>query len=154
MKQEMRGAPMPSAALQDSFIITDPKKRSHRYVGDCAVLAVSIVQGWSYEATGRLMAPFMSDGTHEIGITGGDLTRVLGRFGFKPVRFHFPVSLLELWNTGFFEIQKIARRVAVVCTKAGPGSHTLAFIHGRFYGDFLPETHDVQCVFLKPQKDV
>lgn len=95
MRKHLRGAPPPSAALQDSFVITNPRIRSHGYVGDCAVLAVSIVQGWSYEATGRLMAPFLydNDGSYEIGVTGGDLTRVLGRFGFKPVRFHFPVSL-------------------------------------------------------------
>ena len=92
-----------------------------------------------------------ADGT---AFCGGDLTCVLGRFGFKPVRFHFPVSLFELWNTGFFEIQKVARRVAVVCTKSGRGGHTLAFVHERFYGDYLIETEDVRCVFLKPQKDV
>ena len=147
----LRDAPVPEQSIQNAFVLTNPRIRSHGEVGDCTVLALSIVQGWNYCETGRLLDPFFvrSEGGSR-GILGGDLTRLLKPFGFHPVKFLFPITLSELWNAGFFEIQKLARRTALICTRSGRGAHTMAFIHGRFYGDYLPEREDVRCVFLKP----
>ena len=133
MRKHLRSAPTPSAALQDSFVLTNPKIRSHGYVGDCAVLAVAIVQGWSYEATGRLMAPFLygENRNYEIGVPGGDLTRVLGRFGFKPVRFISRSRFLSCGTQAFLRYRKLLGGLQWFVRKAvAVGRHRRLFMDG------------------------
>lgn len=154
MQKHLRDVPKPTVPLNESFVLTNPRKRSHGDLGDCCVLSVAIVMGWNYEATGRLMSPFFDE--HKPGIFGiraGDFERVLKRLGFHPVWFDFPISLADLWDTGFWELQKSLRRVGIVAVKTSRGAHNLGFIHGRFYGDFLNEYANVMCVFLRQQKD-
>ena len=153
MKKHLRGVSKPTVSVEQNFVVTDPRKRSHGVAGDCAILAISIVNGWSYESTGRLLNPFLvKNRTGGVGITGGDLIKVLSRFGFHPVRFQFPLTLADLWDSGFFEVQKRLRRVGVVSTKSLEWAHLIAFRGGLFYGDYLPERDNVTCVLLKNQR--
>lgn len=156
LMKHLRKAPKPSSALQESFVMTDPRKRSQGARGDCTVLALSIVTGYSYETLGRLLDPLVvsAENPGEIGIKGGDYLEVLKGFGFYPVFFTFPVTLLELWDLGFFEIQKRARRAGIICTKNNRGGHISAFVTGKIFSDYLPDREGVRAVFLKQQNDL
>ena len=127
--------------LDQFFVRTEPKIRSHGGTGDCSVLAFALVESISYSDAGRVLG---------VSVLGGKLQRVLLSLQYYPVAFYFDITLGTLWNEGFFEVQRKAQRDAIVCTKAvGGASHTIAFKDGLFMGDYLPRQEFVTKVFLK-----
>ena len=133
-------------SAEQAFTVTDPRLRSHGLDGDCGVLALSISENISYSDAGRLLGS---------NVRGGRLQRVLEIFGYSSVAFLFSITLDELWNEGFFEVQRQAGRQAVICTKrVGGNSHVLAFKDGVLLGDYLPKDEFVVKVFLKKEGDL
>ena len=141
LRSRLEGFKSGSGDLDQFFVRTDPKIRSHGVKGDCSVLAFALVESIGYSDAGRVLG---------VSVLGGKLQRVLLSLQYHPVAFHFDITFEALWEEGFFEVQRKAQRDAIVCTKSvGRGSHTIAFKDGLFMGDYLPRQEFVTKVFLK-----
>ena len=141
LRRRLESVESVSVCVDQFFVRTDPRKRSHALKGDCSVLALAIVENIGYSRAGLLLGEV---------VRGGRLQHVLLSMQYCPVTFYFDISLEQLWDEGFFEVQRKAERDALVCTKSVGGcSHVIAFKDGVFMGDYLPNMELVVKVFLK-----
>ena len=153
-KDEITGTP-PRHSLEDSFISGDIRYRKYfaenllttrRGGSDCSIVAYAFAEDISYLEAMLRMATFYKK---DSGTDRQALRRFLSAHGYHESKFLFKITLLELWNTGFFLDGMI-----VYLNLYDPQQnvyHGLAF-RRHFFGDFLPEKHVVQSAYIKTNK--